>query len=155
MITAITASNQQQYRNLYDDAADILTGYKKVRTYDASVSSYFYKNGENEFVEVEGINSLVSFASALNEYEVLYAEILGEDGNPIGVTEGFEPAIGITTLEEYFSWIRTLGQIRTNDDPYYGKKFTVLPLDEPHFEINTNTRAITIPSEFKKNGIAV
>lgn len=31
----------------------------------------------------------------------------------------------------------------------------MLPLDEPHFEINANTRAIIIPADFKKNGIAV
>lgn len=31
----------------------------------------------------------------------------------------------------------------------------MLPLDEPHFEIDTNTRAIKIPDTFKKNGIAV
>lgn len=31
----------------------------------------------------------------------------------------------------------------------------MLPLDEPHFVINSNTRAITIPTDFKKNGIAV
>ena len=53
----------------------------------------------------------------------------------------------ITTLEEYFSWIRNLGNIN--------KKYTVLPLDEDHFEINANTRAINIPASFKKNGVAV
>lgn len=31
----------------------------------------------------------------------------------------------------------------------------MLPLDEPHFVINSNTRAITVPSDFKKSGIAV
>ena len=31
----------------------------------------------------------------------------------------------------------------------------MLPLDEPHFIINANTRAIEIPADFKKNGIAV
>lgn len=55
--------------------------------------------------------------------------------------------LGITTLEEYFSWIRNLGTIN--------KKYTVLPLDEDHFEINANTRAINIPASFKKNGVAV
>ena len=55
--------------------------------------------------------------------------------------------LGITTLEEYFSWLRNLGAIN--------RKYTVLPLDEDCFEINANTRAITIPSSFKKNGIAV
>ena len=55
--------------------------------------------------------------------------------------------LGITTLEEYFSWLKTLSRIH--------KKYTVLPLDEEHFEINANTRAINIPASFKKNGIAV
>ena len=55
--------------------------------------------------------------------------------------------IGITTLEEYFSWLQNLSLIN--------RKYTVLPLDEEHFEINANTRAINIPASFKKNGIAV
>lgn len=37
----------------------------------------------------------------------------------------------------------------------FAQKYTMLPLDEPHFIIDANTRAITVPSEFKKNGIAV
>ena len=53
----------------------------------------------------------------------------------------------ITTLEEYFSWIRNLGNIN--------RKYTILPIDEDHFEINADTRAIQIPANFKKNGIAV
>lgn len=31
----------------------------------------------------------------------------------------------------------------------------MLPLEEPHFKINANTRAIEVPDDFKKNGIAV
>ena len=60
---------------------------------------------------------------------------------------------GITTLEEYFHWIKTLGQKSELGDR--AKRYTMLPLDEDHFIINANTRAITIPSAFKKNGIAV
>lgn len=59
----------------------------------------------------------------------------------------FDPAFGISTIEEYFHWIKALGNIST--------KYTILPLDEPHFKIDANTRAINIPDEFKKNGIAV
>ena len=55
--------------------------------------------------------------------------------------------IGITTLEEYFSWLKTLGSIN--------RKYTVLPLGEHYFDINANTRAINIPADFKKNGVAV
>lgn len=55
--------------------------------------------------------------------------------------------IGITTLEEYFSWLKTLGAIN--------RKYTVLPVGEHYFDINANTRGINIPVDFKKNGVAV
>lgn len=152
MITAIKAENIGAYKALFEEATDILSGYKRVRTYDAEVSDYFYKNGKAEtaeqlFVKEESINSLTTFASALEKYSILYVKNLDENGNEIGAAEGFEPMLGITTLEEYFSWIRNLGTLN--------RKYTILPLDEDHFEINANTRAINIPASFKKNGIAV
>ena len=55
--------------------------------------------------------------------------------------------VGITTLEEYFSWLKVLSK--------FDKKFTRLPIDEECFEINANTRAINIPASFKKNGVAI
>lgn len=58
-----------------------------------------------------------------------------------------EPELIFTNLAQYFSKLGTLSKI----DP----SFTFLPLDEPFFEINANTRLISIPAEFKKNGIAV
>lgn len=122
-------------------------GYKSVKTYDATVTQYYYKNNENPtrpqdiFLEIESpISNLTSFTEALKNYRTLY--IKERDA-----VEAFDPINGITTLEEYFSWMRELGAIN--------RKYTMLPLDEPYFEINANTRAITIPSEFKKNGIAV
>lgn len=57
----------------------------------------------------------------------------------------------ISTLEEYFSWLKNLGDEQLGGD----KKYTILPIDEDHFEINANTRAINIPASFKKNGVAV
>ena len=36
-----------------------------------------------------------------------------------------------------------------------GSIYTVLPLDEPVFSIDTNTRKITVPTEFSKNGVSV
>lgn len=53
----------------------------------------------------------------------------------------------ITSLDEYFAVLKSLGDI----NPVY----TVLPLDEPIFDIDTNTRKITVPTEFAKNGISV
>lgn len=34
-------------------------------------------------------------------------------------------------------------------------KYTILPLDEDYFEIDANSRKITVPEAFRKNGIAV
>ena len=146
MITAIKAENVNAYKALFEDASDILSGYKRVRTYDAEVTQYFYKNENAEtanelFLPVEGINSLLTFAAALANYTVLYVE------TEEGLAEGYEPMVGITTLEEYFSWLKTLGAIN--------RKYTVLPIGEHYFDINANTRAITIPVDFKKNGVAV
>lgn len=53
----------------------------------------------------------------------------------------------ITDLESYFSVIKDLFTI----DP----KYTILPLDEEYFNIDANSRVITVPPSFKKNGIAV
>ena len=68
-----------------------------------------------------------------------------------GAVKGFIPELGITTLEEYYNWLPDLKR----DADGKPTKYTMLPLDEPHFEINANTRAINIPNDFKKNGIAV
>lgn len=93
------------------------------------------------YVLLPDIDGALSFIRALADHSALYTE------TGSGVANGFDPMLGITTLEEYFSWMKTLGSI--------SRKYTMLPLDEPHFIINTNTRAITIPADFKKNGIAV
>lgn len=53
----------------------------------------------------------------------------------------------ITSLDAYFAVLKAL----LDKDPIY----TVLPLDEPVFAIDTNTRQITVPNDFKKNGISV
>jgi hypothetical protein len=145
VITAVKAENVSAYKALFEEASDILSGYKRVRTYDSKVTEYFYKDAEATeatelFKKETSINSLTTFAKALETYSVLYVK----NGEP---AEGFEPMLGITTLEEYFSWIRNLGNIN--------RKYTILPLDEDHFEINANTRAINIPASFKKNGVAV
>ena len=53
----------------------------------------------------------------------------------------------ITSLEEYFSYIEELVK--------FDKRYTMLPLDEDVFEIDLNTRTITVPQVFQKNGISV
>lgn len=144
------------YDALWLDAEDILMGFRKVYTFDAEVADYYKKvdvktdNIDEIFLPVAA-STASEFIAALYENGVLYERIMkvNEDGSkePLGPANGYLPSLGVTTLEEYYSWIKTLGNI--------DRKYTMLPLDEEHFEINTNTRAITVPTSFKKNGIAV
>lgn len=53
----------------------------------------------------------------------------------------------ITTLEEYFLYLRDLALL----DPYY----TMLPIDEETLDIDADTRKIAIPADFAKNGVGV
>lgn len=160
MITVVNEANQKMYKDLFEEASAILNGYKRVKTYDNDISEYYYRIDEwvtlddgsetNMILDTE-ITDLRSFANSLSKYVYLYVKT----GKP---AENFDPKLGITTLEEYFSWLKTLANLTSGEDEnidYFGRKYTVLPLDEPHFVINTNTRAINIPSDFKKNGIAV
>ena len=140
MITKVNKDNKAAYTILFEQAADILCGYKSIKTYDSTLS-YFYKNENKDYMSLDNIKNVNDFSNALNDYKVIYTPT----GKP--PVAGFNKTRGITTLEEYYSWIKDLGEI--------DRRYTVLPLDEPHFEIDANTRAIKIPAEFKKNGIAV
>ena len=53
----------------------------------------------------------------------------------------------IRSIEEYFQKIQDLAE--------RDLKYTILPLDEPHFKIDANNRTIEVPSAFKKSGIGV
>ena len=61
----------------------------------------------------------------------------------------------ITTIEEYFSFMGVLPHLTDEAGRPVGKRYTILPLDEEVFEINANTRMITVPPSFKTNGISV
>lgn len=60
-----------------------------------------------------------------------------------------ETAGAFTSLEQYFTRIGDLYAMNRKDC------VLLLPLDEPMFEINANTREIVIPAHFKKHGISV
>jgi hypothetical protein len=47
----MTTKNGSDYRELYNEAADILSGYNRVRTYNKE-KKYFYKDENNNFIEV-------------------------------------------------------------------------------------------------------
>lgn len=61
----------------------------------------------------------------------------------------------INSLETYFSHIQTLKNLTKNQDETYGRKYTILPIQEEYFEINANSRIITVPEVFRKNGLSV
>lgn len=61
---------------------------------------------------------------------------------------------GIASLNDYFQHIEELAELaigegRTGSDPY----FLRIPVDEPVFEINANTRGITVPGELSQVGV--
>lgn len=75
--------------------------------------------------------------SVKNAYRDLYEAI----------DKASEGAIQIDNLESFFGNIQEIAKLDT--------KFLRLPLDEPLFEINANSRKITIPSDFVSNGLSV
>ena len=74
-------------------------------------------------------------------YDTLFAEASEVLGAPV------------RTLDEYLLNIGALREAELAED--YSLRFSRMPIDEPPFVINANSRQIEIPSDFKKNGIAV
>lgn len=72
------------------------------------------------------------------EYTDLFAEI----------KEASNGEIVVNSLEEFFMYIQGISKLE-------GGKFLRLPLDEPIFEIDANTRKIAIPADFSSNGLSV
>ena len=150
MITAIRNDNKDLYKDLFARASEILSGFESVQTYEQN-QTYWYKDSATnvfkkfEFTKTEEDEKILEFANALTVYGKLYIQIKEK------AVDGFVPELGITTLEEYYNWLPELKRDSENKPTV----FTKLPLDEAHFEINANTRAITIPNDFKKNGIGV
>lgn len=58
-----------------------------------------------------------------------------------------EGAIDVNNLDAFYGSIEEIASV----DP----KFLRLPLDEPLFDIDANSRKITVPAEFKSNGVSV
>lgn len=63
------------------------------------------------------------------------------------VREKSNGAIDVDNLDAFYGSIEEIADV----DP----KFLRLPLDEPLFDIDANTRKITVPAEFKANGVSV
>lgn len=91
-----------------------------------------------------------SSPASVNRYLKLFEmanEALAEKGlTPVDPSTG-EPLV-ITTIEQYFTCIKDLWDMGRKEFVY------LLPLDETFFEIDVNTRTISIPREFAK-GVGV
>ena len=89
---------------------------------------------------------MITFINESNseKYHVLFDKASAALAKKEGVSQDQLP---IETLEQYFFHIKSLSEL--------DKKYIVLPLDEEVFEINANTRQITVPPTFKKHGIGV
>lgn len=70
-----------------------------------------------------------------------YSVFFGKLSDSLGVE--------ISSLAEYFNRLEQIKGLN-NAAPYL-----TLPLDEPFFEIDANSRTINVPAEFKRNGVGV
>lgn len=79
-----------------------------------------------------------------------YQRLFSEINEKLSYTEDKEV---IKDIGDYFL---ALGSIRDHVvDTKSDYHFLILPMDEGIFEINANTRAINVPTEFARNGVAV
>ena len=86
----------------------------------------------------EGFLSMITKTVNLDSsYESLFAEIKAKSNG----------SIDIENLEGFFGNIQSIAAL--------DEKFLRLPLDEPMFEIDANSRKIEIPNDFRTNGISV
>lgn len=145
MITYINSDNKQNYTVLFDMASAKL-GLAPVKK-----QTGFNPDGtpiiENyKYVPIAG-----------GGWDLIPCEAadFDEEGNFL-IVKNNERVIsnGINSLNEYFQNIEALSELaigsgRTGSDPY----FLRLPLDEPYFEINANTRGITVPGELSQVGV--
>lgn len=98
------------------------------------------KDNKNNYLDLfQKAFKALKDAGKLTEEEIASGQITMPNGEMV---EAF------TSLEQYFTRIGDLYAI--------DKKYALLlPLDEPMFEINANTREIIIPAHFKKHGVSV
>lgn len=141
MITYVNKANADKYSFLYSRASEDL------RTHDATGKEVKY--GDSNAVKQFDPITLTAETYQPNRYYIADTEkgykLCTDDTFKEG-TEYFQ-SDDITSLDEYFSYIVQLNEI--------SRRYTILPLDEEVFTIDANTRTITVPPSFAKNGIGV
>lgn len=169
MITKISESTRESYRTLFAQLSTLLMGYVETQTYTVPTADnpeveYYYRENESSgmnyvFMKDETVSSIETFAEALNNHP-LYVKAHKKDstegwtGEEIGFVDSsidLANFSGITTVEEYLSWLAQLKSLNSD----YVLRFSRMPLTEECFEIKANERTINIPTDFRKNGIGV
>lgn len=125
MITSINPSNVRAYAKYFKEVTEYLQTHNE--------------NGDSLYTWDVDEKSGDSIWRPLTEEE------LAEKGITVGPL--MDPETSINSLEDVFRWMHELRLYKPN--------FTILPLDEDAFEIDLDTRTITVPPHFVKNGISV
>lgn len=156
MITYINSDNKQDYTVLFNKASAKL-GLAPVAKEvglddDGKPIIEYYKyvlaaNGNRELVPCVAFDPAVGADNSNADFDADDNFLISKNGQKV-------ISNGITSLNEYFQHIEELAELaigegRSGSDPY----FLRLPLDEPFFEINANTRGITVPGELSQVGV--
>lgn len=144
MITYVNKSNTRDYTDLYAKVTELLMTHDK-----DDVKKVVEVGDSNALMPLDPVD-LTEDSYMTERYYWLNPETekyeLCTDAN-FDAEKDYFKCDSITSLEELFSWMAQIAEI--------APKYTRLPLDEAVFEIDANTRVITVPDDFKKNGISV
>ena len=129
----VTTMNNDYY-DLFEAATEALKDFKNNWIYDINnddddPNTSYPKNGEFYYKLENGVEKQVElseFQILQEEVKAIYEELdLDNDGK-------------INSLEDYFSVLKTLSLS-------FDTNYQILPIDEPTFDIDLNTRSIKIP----------
>ena len=147
MITYIDSSNRQDYTVLFEKASAKLCLIPIIKEVEVEVTNE--ETNETELVKQTQYWKRVQEDGEWSEVQ-LHPDTVPADQAFI---EG-KTSKGISSLNEYFQHIEDLaalaiGNGRSGSDPY----FLRVPVDEPYFEINANTRVISVPAALRQVGV--
>ena len=117
-----------------------------VKKSNADKYSYLYEKA-SEYLMSHGVDGSELSADEYGGEKAMMKYLMDSKGNYILDENEEKIKAPISSLQEYFSYIQELSSLDMT--------YTVLPLDEEPFEIDANTRQITVPEAFKTNGISV
>lgn len=94
----------------------------------------------------------------ITKSDAAHLELFTKANNILSENGILQGGAQITNVDDYFTYIEDLKNLiesSENTDDAVDPIFLILPADEPLFEIDANSRKITVPSKFVANGIGV